>query len=35
LEETFTTSFRAAFVVCAVIAAIGIATSLVRGKEAR
>jgi EmrB/QacA subfamily drug resistance transporter len=35
LEATFTTSFRAAFVVCAVIAAIGIATSLVRGKEAK
>lgn len=35
LQETFTTSFHAAFVVCAVIAAIGIATSLVRGNEGR
>ncbi len=35
LEETFTTSFHAAFVVCAIIAAIGIASSLVRGKETR
>jgi len=31
LQETFITSFHAAFVVCAAIAAVGIATSLVRG----
>lgn len=34
LQQTFVTSFRAAFLVCAAIAAIGVATSLVRGKEA-
>ena len=34
LQETFVRSFRAAFLVCAAIAAIGVATSLVRGKEA-
>lgn len=34
LQETFVTSFHAAFLVCAAIAAIGVATSLVRGKEA-
>jgi EmrB/QacA subfamily drug resistance transporter len=35
LQTTFTTSFHAAFIVCAVIAALGIFTSLVRGKEQR
>ncbi|MGZ3602799.1 MAG: MFS transporter, partial [Ktedonobacterales bacterium] len=34
LQQTFVTSFRAAFLLCAAIAAIGVATSLVRGKEA-
>ncbi|MGZ3678167.1 MAG: MFS transporter [Ktedonobacterales bacterium] len=34
LQQTFVMSFRAAFLVCAAIAAIGVATSLVRGKEA-
>lgn len=34
LQQTFVTSFHAAFLVCAAIAAIGVATSLVRGKEA-
>jgi EmrB/QacA subfamily drug resistance transporter len=34
LQQIFVMSFRAAFLVCAAIAAIGVATSLVRGKEA-
>ena len=34
LQQTFVTSFRTTFLVCAAIAAIGVATSLVRGKEA-
>lgn len=33
LQQTFVTSFRAAFLVCAAIAALGVATSLVRGNE--
>ncbi|HZS77303.1 MAG TPA: MFS transporter [Ktedonobacteraceae bacterium] len=33
LQQTFTSSFHAAFLVCAGIAAIGVITSLVRGKE--
>ncbi len=33
LQSTFTTAFHAAFIVCAVIAVIGVFTSLVRGKE--
>ncbi len=33
LQQTFVTSFRNAFIVCAVIAAIGVFTSLERGKE--
>jgi EmrB/QacA subfamily drug resistance transporter len=33
LQHTFTSSFQATFIVCACIAAIGIFTSLVRGKE--
>ena len=35
LQNTFTSAFHAAFVVCAIIAAIGILTSLVRGNEKR
>ncbi|MFL5625766.1 MAG: MFS transporter, partial [Ktedonobacteraceae bacterium] len=33
LQQTFVSSFRVTFLVCAAIAAIGIAASLVRGKE--
>ncbi|HLI68626.1 MAG TPA: MFS transporter [Ktedonobacteraceae bacterium] len=33
LQNTFTSSFHAAFIVCAGIAAVGVLTSLVRGKE--
>jgi EmrB/QacA subfamily drug resistance transporter len=33
LQATFTTSFHTTFLVCAVIAALGVFTSLVRGKE--
>jgi EmrB/QacA subfamily drug resistance transporter len=33
LQQQFSTAFHAAFVVCAAIAALGILTSLVRGKE--
>ncbi len=33
LQQTFATSFHAAFVACAAIAAFGVLTSLVRGKE--
>ncbi|MEO7018773.1 MAG: MFS transporter [Ktedonobacteraceae bacterium] len=33
LQNTFTTAFHTAFIVCAGIAALGIFTSLVRGKE--
>jgi EmrB/QacA subfamily drug resistance transporter len=33
LQQTFTNSFHAAFITCASIAAIGVLTSLVRGKE--
>lgn len=33
LQQTFTDGFHAAFIVCAAIAAIGVFTSLVRGKE--
>lgn len=33
LQQTFDSSFHAAFIVCAGVAAIGILTSLVRGKE--
>ncbi len=33
LQHTFTTAFHAAFIVCAIAAAIGVFTSLVRGKE--
>ena len=33
LQSTFTTAFHAAFIVCAIIAAVGVFTSLVRGKE--
>jgi EmrB/QacA subfamily drug resistance transporter len=32
-QQTFVTSFHAAFIVCACIAAIGVGTSLVRGQE--
>jgi len=35
LQQIFTHSFQAAFLVCAAIAAIGIFASLVRGKESR
>jgi len=35
LQQTFTSSFQATFIICACIAAIGIFTSLVRGKETR
>lgn len=35
LQQTFNNSFHAAFIVCAGVAAIGILTSLVRGKENR
>jgi len=35
LQNTFTISFHATFIVCAVIAALGIFTSLVRGREQR
>jgi EmrB/QacA subfamily drug resistance transporter len=35
LQNTFTDAFHATFVVCAVIAALGVFTSLVRGKEER
>lgn len=35
LQHTFTSSFQATFIVCACIAAVGIFTSLVRGKEER
>ena len=33
LQNTFTTAFHTTFIVCAVIAAVGVFTSLVRGKE--
>jgi hypothetical protein len=33
LQQTFVSSFHTTFLVCAAIAAIGIFTSLVRGKE--
>lgn len=33
LQQTFETGFRTAFVVCGIIAALGVFTSLVRGKE--
>jgi hypothetical protein len=33
LQEAFVSSFHATFLACAAIAALGIATSLVRGKE--
>lgn len=33
LQQTFTSGFHAAFIVCACVAAIGVLTSLVRGKE--
>jgi hypothetical protein len=33
LQQTFTHSFQVTFIVCTCIAAIGIFTSLVRGKE--
>jgi len=33
LQQTFNYGFHAAFIVCAGVAAIGILTSLVRGKE--
>ncbi|HEY0756169.1 MAG TPA: MFS transporter [Ktedonobacteraceae bacterium] len=33
LEQTFTGAFQVTFIVCALIAALGILTSLVRGKE--
>jgi EmrB/QacA subfamily drug resistance transporter len=33
LQQSFETGFHAAFVICAVIAALGVFTSLVRGKE--
>jgi hypothetical protein len=33
LQQAFTSGFHAAFIVCASIAAIGVLTSLVRGKE--
>jgi MFS family permease len=33
LQQTFVTSLHAAFVVCAVLAAVGVVTALVRGKE--
>ena len=33
LQQTFVTAFHATFVVCACIAAVGVFTSLVRGKE--
>ena len=35
LQQTFSSSFQATFIVCACIAAIGIFTSLVRGKETK
>ncbi len=35
LQQIFTTSFHTTFIVCACIAAIGVFTSLVRGKEQR
>ncbi len=35
LQQTFTHSFQITFIVCACIAAVGIFTSLVRGKEKR
>ncbi|HEU5441807.1 MAG TPA: MFS transporter [Ktedonobacterales bacterium] len=35
LQQTFTYGFQATFLVCAVVAAIGVFTSLVRGKEQR
>lgn len=35
LQQTFSNGFHAAFLVCAAIAAIGVLTSLVRGKEKR
>jgi EmrB/QacA subfamily drug resistance transporter len=35
LEQTFSHAFQSAFLVCALIAAIGVGTSLVRGKEER
>ena len=34
LQQTFVGALHAAFVVCAAIAALGIVTALVRGKEA-
>jgi MFS family permease len=33
LQQTFTNGFHAAFIVCACVAAFGVLTSLVRGKE--
>ena len=33
LQQTFSTAFHAAFLTCAMIAAIGVFTSLIRGKE--
>jgi MFS family permease len=33
LQNTFTTAFHTTFIICAVIAAVGVFTSLVRGKE--
>jgi len=33
LQQTFVSSFHATFLACAAIAAIGIVTSFVRGKE--
>ncbi|SRR5579871_238980 len=33
LQDTFTTAFHTTFLVCAIIAALGVFTSLVRGKE--
>jgi hypothetical protein len=33
LQQTFVAGFHSAFVVCAVIAAVGVLTSLVRGGE--
>ena len=35
LQQTFAHAFQVAFIVCACIAAIGVLTSLVRGKENR
>ena len=33
LQQTFTNAFHTAFIVCACVAAFGVLTSLVRGKE--